>query len=73
MSTLINICPNCKRSNIRKIRRGKYTVTALGLIILGLPLLLLGGFGLIFIIIGIVMGCIAETTYKCRDCNAEWK
>ena len=71
--TLINMCPNCKSNNIRKIRKGKYTGTALGLIILGLPLLALYGIGLIFIIIGIVMGCIAETIYKCKSCKAEWK
>ena len=73
MATLINMCPNCKSNDVKKIRKGKYTVTALGLIIVGLPLLLLGGFGLIFIVIGIVMGCIAETTYKCLSCKAEWK
>ncbi len=73
MATLMNMCPSCKSMDVRKTRKGKYTVTALGLIILGLPLLLLGGFGLILITIGIVLGCIAETTYKCLKCKAEWK
>jgi hypothetical protein len=73
MATLINVCPNCKNRDIKKITKGKYNRTGCLLMVLGVPLLLFYGFGLIFIIIGIVMGCITETIYKCENCNTEWK
>lgn len=73
MSTLLNVCPNCKSTNVEGKRSGKYTGAGCLLIIIGLPLLFAYGIGILFIIAGIVMGAISETTHKCRDCKAEWK
>lgn len=73
MTTLTNMCPNCKGMSISKKRYGKHTGAGCLLLIIGIATLPFYWLGLIFIIPAVIMGAIAGTKYQCQSCNAEWE
>ncbi|MBI4430965.1 MAG: hypothetical protein HY587_04565 [Candidatus Omnitrophica bacterium] len=73
MTTLLNMCPECKGKDIAKKRSGKHTAQAIVLILIGVPLLVFPIVGFLFICIGVAMAIFPEKTLACRSCKAEWK
>jgi hypothetical protein len=65
------ICPNCKSHDIQNIKTGRYTTFGCVLLLLGIPLLLLNGVGVIFIAVGLFLGCITKSSYRCKNCRSE--
>ncbi|MCX5705422.1 MAG: hypothetical protein NTZ92_05145 [Candidatus Omnitrophica bacterium] len=65
------VCPNCRGSDIETIKVGRYTGLGCFLLLLGIPLLLLNGLGIVFIAAGLFLGCITQSAYRCRRCKSE--
>jgi len=68
----IFVCPNCKGVDIQRVKKGKYTSFGCLLIIIGIPLLLLNGLGVIFIAAGLFLGCITKSAFRCLNCKIEF-
>jgi hypothetical protein len=65
------MCPACKCADLEKIKKGRYTTFGCFLLLIGIPLLLLNGLGIIFIVAGLFLGCITKSAYRCRKCKKE--
>jgi hypothetical protein len=70
---ITNTCPKCDAKKIKKKVYGKHTSAALLLLIIGLPLCLFGGIGLLLVIPGIILCAISAKKYICQSCGTEWE